>query len=605
MCGIAGLWSKHLTEKDLTAGLDKLQHRGPDETSLITFSESEMGRVIIGMTRLAIVDVVSGHQPYLNESASVSVVFNGEIYNHKSLRAELISKGHTFASEADGEVIAHLYEEYGRDFPRMLNGMFAIALFDKNREALLLCRDRFGEKPLYYSLVDGGTIFASEISALRSISPSAATQIDRQAAANLLTYGFVGAPLSIFQGIKKVPAGATLEITKNGPDTRRYWVPAHETLIRPSEKSPDIRDLDTALSSAVEIRIPTEVEYGVLLSGGIDSALVAKHATEFSQHRIPSFTVSFPGTRFDESSAAKQTAEILGLDHHVVAFPDDPEELWDEYIGTFDEPNLDSSSLPTLLISKFASSSVRVLLSGDGGDELFGGYPKYQQAMAMQNFRIFPKFVSDSLAKSADSSTAQRLLQFVSAARSGQIALSDALNEQYFYSGEALIQDPLISRVNLEERALSNRSTWLDLDLLGYLPGILQKVDMASMAHSIEVRSPLLDIDLYNFARRVSPNKLFGLFQTKKLLRKMASTSLPKAITEAPKSGFSPHRRRIVDWRLARGTPNFGEGNSSVEQAFGFSLPKDHFLELVSLRPESDRRIWALLVLNDWVDRWL
>jgi asparagine synthase (glutamine-hydrolysing) len=605
MCGIAGFWSSRLNEKDLTAGLDKLQHRGPDETSFIQFSESKIGSVAIGMTRLAIVDVVSGHQPYLNESKSVSVVFNGEIYNHKSLRAELISKGHTFASEADGEVIAHLYEEYGRDFPRVLNGMFAIGLFDKSQDTLLLCRDRFGEKPLYYSQVDGETVFASEISALRSIVPRTETKINRQAAANLLTYGFVGAPLSIFQGIKKVPAGSTVEITKRGTATLQYWIPAHEVLAKLSEKSPGIKDLDVALRNAVEIRIPAEVNYGVLLSGGIDSALVAKYASQLSIKRIPSFTVSFPGTRFDESSAAKQTAKILGLDYNVVAFPDDPEELWDEYIGTFDEPNLDSSSLPTLLVSKFASSSVKVLLSGDGGDELFGGYPKYQQAIAMQSFRIIPKFISDSFAKNASSSTVQRLWQLVGAAKSSQVALSDALNEQYFYSWERLIDRPSIERTNLDRGMIANRSSWLDLDLSGYLPGILQKVDMASMAHSLEVRSPLLDINLYNFARGVPPSKLFDFFQTKKLLRKLATTSLPKSITEAPKSGFSPHRNKIVDWRLGRGVPNFGLGNSPLEQAFGFSLPTDYFLELLSYRPKSDRKIWSLLVLNDWVERWL
>jgi asparagine synthase (glutamine-hydrolysing) len=594
-----------LTEKDLTAGLGKLQHRGPDETSLIRFSESEMGSVVIGMTRLAIVDVVSGHQPYLNESKTVSVVFNGEIYNHQSLRAELISKGHTFASEADGEVIAHLYEEYGRAFPSVLNGMFAIALFDRSKDALLLCRDRFGEKPLYYSQLDGDTVFASEISALRSIVPRSATEIDRQAAANLLTYGFIGAPLSIFRGIKKVPAGATIEVTKNGTDTRHYWLSENDAPTGLSEQAPDTKDLDSALGSAVEIRIPAEVDYGVLLSGGIDSALVAKHAAHLSKNRIPSFTVSFPGTRFDESSAARQTAKILGLDYNVVAFPDEPEELWDEYIGTFDEPNLDSSTLPTLLVSKFASSSVKVLLSGDGGDELFGGYPKYQQAMAMQGFGVIPKVISDSFAKNASSSIAQRLWQLVGAARSSQVALSDALNEQYFYSWERLIDMPSIERTSLNTGMISNRSGWLDLDLLGYLPGILQKVDMASMAHSIEVRSPLLDVNLYNFARGVPPSKLFDLFQTKKLLRKIAATSLPKSITEAPKSGFSPHRTRIVDWRLGRRTPQFGQGKSPLEQAFGFSLPTDYFLELLSLRSKSDRKIWSLLVLNDWVERWL
>jgi len=607
MCGIAGIWSRTLTERDLRAGLSKLTHRGPDETSLSELSNLESGKVLIGMTRLAIVDIKSGHQPYSNESGTIGVVFNGEIYNHKELRESLTAKGHSFSSEADGEVIAHLYEEHGTEFPKSLNGMFAIALFDKKNQTLLLTRDRFGEKPLYYSIIAGEVVFASELSALRAISPKTTMELDPQAAANLLTYGFITSPSSIYRDIKKVPAGATVQISTHAQSIDFYWLPAHESEEEARGTNSKIEDVEEVLENAVKIRIPEEVKYGVLLSGGIDSALIARYAARLSPDQIPSFTVSFPGTRFDESSAAKTTSQLLGLSYNEVRFPDNPEALWNEYIETFDEPNLDSSSLPMLLVSREASSFVKVLLSGDGGDELFGGYPKYQQAMAISHIRNLPPVFASILGSGLRSPKGKRLVQILAAAKSGSAALSDSLNEQYFFGSENFVGAPTISRPNWTNRnqASMNRSLWLDLDLLGYLPGVLQKVDTASMAHSIEVRSPMLDIRLYEMSRGVGAKDLFDLFQTKKILREIASTILPDAITKAPKSGFSPHRGKVIDWRLSTGGSAFGQGSSPLEQALGVEFDQGFWSELISCRPEADRKIWAMLVLNDWIQKWL
>jgi asparagine synthase (glutamine-hydrolysing) len=372
MCGIVG-WA-NLDSKIEPSAADepllremcgRIRHRGPDSEGVFV-----SGSVALGMRRLAIIDLQTGEQPFYNESGTVAVMMNGEIYNFKELRAELENRGHVFFSYSDTEVLPHLYEEYGTQMCEKLNGMFAFALWDKQRKRLFIARDRFGEKPLYYGIFGGKLIFASELKSLLA-HPSVEARLNLQALHSYLAFDYVPAPLSIYENIYKLPAAHSLKLEDGEVTIERYWHLSFEKREpRPSmeEAAQELRDL---LADATRMRLVSDVPLGVLLSGGVDSSSVAAFAQQFSSKPIKTFSIGFDEASFDESDYARKVAMHLGTEHYEDRLSvDKAADLLPEIARWLDEPLADASILPTFLLSRFVRSEVTVALGGDGGAQI-------------------------------------------------------------------------------------------------------------------------------------------------------------------------------------------------------------------------------------------
>src|SRR6185369_2645639 len=379
MCGITG-WANldsHTPPPEgarelLHAMCERMVHRGPDsEGSYVTSG------IALGMRRLAIIDLVTGEQPAFNEDKSVAVVLNGEIYNYRELRTDLEKRGHTFRSASDTEVLPHLYEEYGDDMIRELNGMFAFALWDNRRRRLLIARDRFGEKPLYWGVFDNTLLFASEPKVLLA-HPAVKPSLNLQALREYLSFDYVPAPLSIYEGINKLPAAHKLVVEDRQVFTEKYWCLSYkrtEPVPSEDEAAQHLREL---MADAVRMRLVSDVPLGVLLSGGVDSSTVAALAVQASPEAVKTFSISFAEASFDESAYARGVAKFLGTDHHEERLSANlAANLVSEIGAWMDEPFSDPSLVPTYLLSRFTRKHVTVALGGDGGDELFAGYQMY------------------------------------------------------------------------------------------------------------------------------------------------------------------------------------------------------------------------------------
>src|SRR5437773_690578 len=380
MCGITG-WANldprtpppDGADELLHAMCDRMIHRGPDSEGYVIGDG-----VALGMRRLAIIDLVTGEQPVYNEDESVAVILNGEIYNYRQLRADLETRGHTFRSASDTEILPHLYEEYGRDMVSHLNGMFAFALWDDKRRRLFIARDRFGEKPLYWGVFDRKLLFASEPKVLLA-HPAVRPNLNLNALRQYLSFDYVPAPLSIYEGISKLPAAHTLTLEDGQIKVERYWRLSYKT----REPVPSVADaadrLRELLADSVRMRLVSDVPLGVLLSGGIDSSMVAALAVRAAgSETVKTFSIGFAESSFDESQYARRVAKFLGTDHYEERFAASLAANLVADIGAWmDEPMSDPSLVPTYLLSRFTRKHVTVALGGDGGDEIFAGYPMY------------------------------------------------------------------------------------------------------------------------------------------------------------------------------------------------------------------------------------
>ena len=392
MCGITG-WANldsHAPPPDgakdlLHAMCERMVHRGPDSEGLFATTGAALG-----MRRLAIIDLVTGEQPVFNEDRSVAVVLNGEIYNYRELRSSLEKRGHSFRSASDTEVLPHLYEEYGDEMVRELNGMFAFALWDSKRRRLLIARDRFGEKPLYWGVFDKTLLFASEPKALLA-HPAVKPALNLQALRQYLSFDYVPAPLSIYEGINKLPAAHKLTLQNGRLDVQRYWKLSYKTA-EPIPSENDAADhLRELLADAVRMRLVSDVPLGVLLSGGVDSSTVAALAVRASSEAVKTFSISFAEASFDESAYARGVAKYLGTDHHEERLSANlAANLVSEIGAWMDEPFSDPSLVPTYLLSRFTRKHVTVALGGDGGDELFAGYQMYAGHRWAQVYKRVP-----------------------------------------------------------------------------------------------------------------------------------------------------------------------------------------------------------------------
>jgi asparagine synthase (glutamine-hydrolysing) len=622
MCGICGLVSPNgagLERGDVEAMNEALTHRGPDSDGV--FTDNGAG---IAARRLAIIDLATGDQPLTNEDGSVAVVQNGEIYNYRELRAELEARGHRFRTQGDTEVLAHLYEERGPRFAEALRGMFAVAVWDAKQRRLVLARDRFGIKPLYYRLRGDSLAFASELKALLRLRDFS-REIDADALEAFLAFSFVPAPYSIFREARKLRPGSVLVWEADRPSDvaiERYHSlrPAHPDEVRSESEAELAAELRERLRDSVRAHMIADVPVGVLLSGGIDSCTLAALASE-AVGRVSTFTIGFDEREFDERDLARLVAERYGTDHHELVVRPQVVELLPALAETFDEPFADSSAIPTYLVSQLARRNVKVALSGEGGDELFGGYNYYAGhaiARALAPAALLARPLVERLPTSTASASSLdwRAKRFVRAARLPLLERHYAWKSVFTPEERAGLVRPAhrghVEPLDLvrNEAAASDgaddlaRAMAIDLRLF-MVDDMLVKTDRASMAHSLEARVPLLDPVVAELALALpSAFKVRGLTK-KRLLRRAVEPLLPRAVLEGKKRGFSAP---IGAWLRGELRPLVREmlSPAAVERQGFFDagavtrLLDDH----EARRADNSRKVWALLTFALWFDRY-
>lgn len=556
MCGIAGIWGPTAATEPLLRSLALMRHRGPDDTGHVLD-----GEVALGMCRLSIIDRAGGKQPLFSEDGRVAVVCNGEIYNHQPLATDLRARGHAIRSRVDTEVLPHLYEEHGMALFTHLRGMFAVAIWDRRQRRLVLARDRFGKKPLYYARTpDGGLAFASELKGLRPLATGAGLELRVRDGAiyDYLSLGVVPQPDTIYSDVFALPSGSWLEFDGRNVRIERYWeLPLAPKRDVSFEAATDrVREL---VADAVRVRLEADVPLGLFLSSGLDSTVVAYEAAKVLGGRLRTFTVSVPDRELDEADVAARTARALGVQHEILPLDLAPLELVQQVAGTFDQPFADPSALPTLAIARLARQHVTVVLNGDGGDEVFAGYRRHLAARAWGHAEHLRP---PSWARPRSLERRVGSLATVLSGRPRRSALGLALRfaralglspaERYLAWTTDLLRESdkaFWRRARLtptEERvaaALGEGGTALDRQLRGdvrlnLLSDLLVKMDMATMANSVEARSPLLDHVLAEYVACLPDSHKVRGTTLKAVLRSAYGGVLPAEVIAGPKRGF-------------------------------------------------------------------
>ena len=608
MCGIAGMMLFDGSVPDMSVlrrMSDVIVHRGPDDVGFWT--DPGIG---LAFRRLSIIDLKEGHQPLANEDESVWITFNGEIYNYKTLRAQLVARGHIFRTNTDTEIIVHLYEDHGEDCVKLLRGMFTFAIWDRNRKQLFIARDHFGIKPLYYHLSGGKFLYGSEIKSIlatgevrRSIRP--------ESFLNYLTFQYVPDPDTMFDGISKLPPATTITVKPDGSyRLNKYWDPMFEPVKRSLEE--DIEELRERLKDSVVHHMVSDVERGCFLSSGIDSTAIAAHMRAIEP--IRTFSVGFEGNN-NETVIARETAAALGTEHYSKVITEKeffdaiPSAVWHQ-----DEPVADPSAIALYHVAELASEHVTVVLSGEGADELFGGYRIYREPQALRSMEWMPLGMKRSL---------HRLFAMLPAGMKGRNYLlrgTTPLEERFLGNAKIYSEDMKAELVRMNHELLRDyrnpvqiagdyykktahldpvsRMQYIDMNL--WMPGdILMKADKMTMAHSLELRVPFLDTELFELARRIQVNHRIAGGTTKYVFRKAMEGIIPDFILNRPKLGFpvplrdwlkGPNAGRMLEEIKASGIDtlvHMGE----VEQLF--KLHRDGV-------QDSARRLWVIYMFALW-----
>lgn len=628
MCGICGYISNtELIDRALLARMNAtLYHRGPDDEGVYVGKHIGMA-----MRRLAIIDVATGQQPISNEDGRIVLVFNGEIYNFRELRAELEKQSHRFATNSDTEVIVHAYEEWGDDALIRLNGMFAIALWDARRDRLLLARDRMGKKPIYWHHSSRGLVWGSEAKALLAV-PWIESRVNTLALHHYLTLQYTPDPLTIYDGIFQLPAAHKLVIERDGvPLVSRWWQLEFEPKFEISDHDA-IAQARAYLATAVERRLISEVPLGAFLSGGIDSSIVVALMSELSRERVKTFSIGFDEAHYSETQYARQIAERYHTDHHEFIFrANDLTRVIEDVIAATDEPFADPAALPLDELARQTRQHVTVALCGDGGDETLAGYRRYALDGILQPYAVLPTWFTQRVVPGLSTilpepawlpednnpfTGLKRLGQFsattykASLARWGsyfthadKLALyTDRWRDEFVKVDTA----DVIAVCFDDARATSLLDRTLYADQVTYLAGdLLPKTDRVTMAHSVEARAPFLDVEWVAWTARLPRRFKVRGMKTKWLLYAAFADKLPPAILNRGKHGFGVPlgvwlRRELREWTRARLL-----GNRALETWFQPAAIQQLLDEHQSSRINHGKRLWALLMFAVWLERYL
>jgi asparagine synthase (glutamine-hydrolysing) len=614
MCGIAGFVAPERRYIDARATIqsmcDAIRHRGPDDAGYYVTRD-----VALGMRRLSIIDVAGGQQPITNEDASIQLVFNGEIYNFRALRARLQRNGHHLTTSSDTETIVHLYEELGADVVHELRGMFGFALWDAKRERLLVARDRLGIKPMYYwPRPDGGFAFASELRAILTL-PDFTPELDPLAVGHYFALGYVPHQQAIFRGVQKLPPGHALQWDRtSGLTVTRYWSPVREEQpVRDDREA--IEELRRLIDESVLIHLESEVPLGAFLSGGIDSSSVVASMQRQMKQPVRTFSIGFKERAFDESGYAAEVAKAIGTQHTELIVEPDADQLVDEVVRAFDEPFADASALPTYLVSQLARRHVTVALSGDGGDELFGGYTRYAETLGSQPLSSAKlRDILRDVARRLPYATPwrNRMLNAARTAR-GRYASTVALPPDTRDGGvlrAEIVQrmptmDDLLARYFDESRNAGREfATQLMLvDAMSYLPDdILTKVDRMSMAPSLEARVPLLDHVVAEFAFALPARLKFRDGEGKWVLRRVIDGTVPATVLNRPKMGFGVPLGRWFRNELAHRIEALRDVRSPIYAYVDPQAVNRVISEHMVRRRDHSALLWRLLAFALWLD---
>lgn len=623
MCGIAGKVSfkegnslfLETTQNELKSMLGHLAHRGPDDEGIWS---DEKGLAFLGHRRLSIIDVSSrANQPMLSSCSRYACAFNGEIYNFMELRDYLISRGRVFKTDSDTEVLIEMFSFHGiEETIKKINGMFSISLWDKKHDTLYLIRDRVGKKPLYYSFLNNKLTFASEIKAIVSDQRNL-LNINTNSASEFFSLGYIPGNETIYKEIKEVKPGHILKFSSKGIKEKSYWTASfnHEIEITYQDA---LQEVDRLLRLAIKKRLRSDVPLGFFLSGGIDSGLIVALASEMSGNKLSTYTVSFEGSEFDESSAANLVAKKFNTNHQTLRAEIELERDILFLVNQYDEPFGDSSAIPTIAVCREASNDLKVALSGDGGDEVFGGYRRAiaaRMAVSLNRFGFKLPNASFALLKSLSlgggsyrnkfsfmkrffsglhEDSLQRYL--IWAANGTGHASKDIFNTDFLKEQESVLNQFFIQDQNIFQQITA-------LDFNSQLPdALLVKMDIASMAHGLEVRAPFLDKDLIEFGMSLPMNIKIRNFKSKSLLRDLASSYLPKNIYSAPKKGFEIP----LDAWLSNNLSSMVQDIFSSKDSITYDIFKEDYINSLPLNTKNidthqwSNQLWNMLMFRLW-----
>jgi asparagine synthase (glutamine-hydrolysing) len=624
MCGIAGVASlsdKPVTLDQIQRMCDSMKYRGPDDAGYLV----DPG-VAIGMRRLAIIDLNSGHQPIFNEDESVAVVFNGEIYNYLELREWLLARGHRFKTASDTEVIVHLWEELGPEFADRLSGMFAIALLDRRARKLVIARDHVGIKPLYYARVAAGLAFGSEVKVVLE-SGWVPRRLDLDATGQYLAWEYVPGEATLLKDVRRLEPASLLELDlQTGKHTiRQFWHPlrARQRGASPARTAEEWEsEVDSTIARCVRSQLVADVPLGAFLSGGVDSSIVVAAMGEAT-----TFSIGFDDPSYNETQWSERVARHLKVDHHVEIIRPNVRELFDRLMEHMDDPIGDFSIFPTYLVSKLAASQVKVVLSGDGGDELFGGYETFLAQEKARTWDAIPSWLRKGVlnpalgalpptsAKKGLINKAKRFAEgaafdpALGHARWRLFLGADARKRLFVESAWRQLQTPVgahIQKLNAEAADLDARDRALYVDFKSYLvDNCLTKVDRMSMACSIEARVPLLDKEVVELAFRMPSELKYNSSQTKMLLKRVAARHVPRECIYRPKQGFSIPIKEWLKTEFKDLMEHYlGPQRIAAGGIFDGAEVARLCQEHLSNRANHSHVLWSLLVFQQWVERW-
>jgi asparagine synthase (glutamine-hydrolysing) len=612
MCGIVGgVGASAPNALLLDAQLKSIEHRGPDDTG--TYLNQGIS---LGMCRLAIVEIAAGKQPASDTSELINIVWNGEIYNYRELRSELEQRGIHCRDSSESEVVINLYLEFGLDFINKLNGMFAIAIHDARDNSLHLIRDRTGKKPLWISQLSDGTLFfASEVRAMMLARPDRTLRTEM--VAEVMQYGYINSPDSAFNEISQVPPASVLTWHEGKTKIRKYWEPDFDTKVQiPYEEALEVTK--KLIEEAVSRRLISERPLGSFLSGGYDSTVVTAYMAKLMSEKVQTYSIGFHSAQFNEAHHAKQVANYLGTNHHEEILSPDPALVVEKISHVLDQPFADSSIVPTYLLAKFARENLIVALGGDGGDEVFGGYDRYLATPVMQKLNPFLGLARGGLNFLGKQSLGNtRKINRVGS----QLSPKDSLAARY--SSILSLAQPhelttlLTSNIqsNTAEAVRENQFTsgkhssfdrMIRSDLSAYLPGdLLVKVDIATMANSLELRSPLLDVNVVEWGVSLPRKYKIKGFETKHILKDVARSLVPAELIDRPKMGFGIPRAEWLRTGMREMVIDTLTDTTATQRGWFNSNEVKKVIDTHMAGEDKDNIIWPILMLELWARTWL